>query len=113
MYEKSWLGEVPVAEELLDLAKIDAGIQEQSGVGRPRGMRRLAVPLLSQPLDSFSTFASDDAIHAGPLTGLSPATGCEARAGPGRWSRSRVRPSWVLGYSLRPGEMDTNRAMLV
>ena len=50
-------GDVVVAKELLGLAEIDAGIQTQSGGGRPQGMRPVEpfpFPLLSPPLGSFS-----------------------------------------------------------
>ena len=83
-------GDVAVAEEFLDLADIDAGIEEQGSSGGAQGMGAVEPRAFLDRPGQLRHVAGDDSIHAGLAHGLvTKLIAVDARAEPGK----SVRPA--------------------
>src|SRR6266849_4162659 len=107
-------GDVAVAQQLLNLADIDARIQEQGGGGSAQGMGAIEPrTFLDRPRELFHV-ACYDAIHAGLAHGLvTKLSAVNSAPGPENRSGLQARLRQVLGQRLGGGEMDTYGAVLV
>jgi hypothetical protein len=107
-------GDVAVAQELLDLADINAGIKEQGGRSSAQGMGTVEPRAFLDRPRKPRHVAGDDAIHAGLAHGLvAKLVAVDRTPGPKNRSRLQARLCQVFGERLCCGEMNTNGAVLV
>jgi hypothetical protein len=107
-------GDVAVTQELLNLAEIDDGIEQQGSGGRPQGMGAVEPrPFLDRPRQ-LCHVAGNDSVHAGLAHGLVTKLIAVGRAAsPENRSGRKFSFPKVFGKRLGGGEMDTDGAVAV
>ena len=107
-------GDVAVAQELLNLADIDAGIEEQGGGGRPQRMRAVEPRTFLDRPRQLCHVAGNDSVHAGLAHGLVTKLIAVGRAASAE-NRPVLKSSFpkVFGKRLGGGEMDADGAVPV
>jgi hypothetical protein len=105
---------VAVTEELLNLADIDPGIEEQGGGGRRQGMGAVEPRTFLDRPRQLCHIAGDDSVHAGLAHGLVTKLIAMGRAA-GPENRPALKSSFpkVFGKRLGSGEMDADGAVAV